>query len=217
VIAILAIGSIFRSFDRTPPFEAAPPVSRETAPGIDEQVAAAIMKGLEADPTQRWQTVDPMIYQFREAQERLFPGKPKKTARPLVENRPQPKSKPSTKPTPGITLAEEGITLAEDQPEDIRRKVSAKPAAATPGITIAEEGISLAADQPPDARALRTAKSKEPTPGISIAEEGITPAEASPDARPVPPEKSAQPAPGISLAKDEPQTAEKQSPHKSKP
>ncbi|MGE5193312.1 MAG: serine/threonine protein kinase, partial [Deltaproteobacteria bacterium] len=149
---------------------------RETAPGIDEQVAAAIMKGLATNPKERWQTIAPMIYQFREAQDRLFPGKRKKTAAagPLKEMRPQSRTKPAAKPTPGITLAEEGITLAEDQPEDLRRKRPAKTPAATPGITLAEEGISLADDQPPDARDKRASQPKAPTPGITLADEGIT-------------------------------------------
>src|SRR5262249_22738391 len=126
---------------------------REAAPDIDEQVAETIMKGLQTDLNRRWQTIDPMLYQFREAQERLFPGKSKKTApRRLVENRPAANSKSASKPTPGITLAEEGITLAEEQPEDLRKKAVAKPAAPTPGITIVEEGITLAEESPPETK-----------------------------------------------------------------
>ncbi|HLJ09917.1 MAG TPA: serine/threonine-protein kinase, partial [Planctomycetaceae bacterium] len=56
-----------------------PPLDiREAAPEIDEQVAAAIMKGLRTNPRERWPAIDPMLYQLREAQERLSPIKREK-------------------------------------------------------------------------------------------------------------------------------------------
>lgn len=47
---------------------------RTLMPDLDEQVAAAIMKGLERDPDQRWRTVRRMVNEFIEAEERLFGG-----------------------------------------------------------------------------------------------------------------------------------------------
>src|SRR5436190_6425472 len=77
-----------------------PPIDiREAVPGIDEQVAAAIMKGLALDPKDRWPTIDPMIYQFREAQERLHP-RPARAKRPpdvqVIDPAASPRKKPAT-------------------------------------------------------------------------------------------------------------------------
>src|SRR5207247_5009275 len=55
---------------------------REAVPGIDEQVASAIMKGLLTNPKERWPAIDPLLYRFREAQERLLPTKSEETRRP---------------------------------------------------------------------------------------------------------------------------------------
>jgi serine/threonine protein kinase len=44
---------------------------RDHAPGIDAQVADAIMKGLERDPRDRWQKIGDMAREFREAARRL--------------------------------------------------------------------------------------------------------------------------------------------------
>lgn len=44
---------------------------RSLAPGIDEQIAATIMKGLEKHPDDRWQTVEEMMHPIREARQRL--------------------------------------------------------------------------------------------------------------------------------------------------
>ena len=49
-----------------------PPVEITTLmPGIDRQVAAAIMKGLKANPDERWQTVGEMVGEIRDAEARL--------------------------------------------------------------------------------------------------------------------------------------------------
>jgi serine/threonine protein kinase len=49
-----------------------PPLDIQTlVPTIDSQVAAAIMKGLEREPTQRWSRVQLMVEEFRQAAERL--------------------------------------------------------------------------------------------------------------------------------------------------
>jgi serine/threonine protein kinase len=166
---------------------------REAVPGIDEQVAAAIMKGLATNPSQRWASIHPMLYQFREAHERLYPDQAKKAAaaRSPRPAEPAAKPKPAAQPpqsTPGMTLAEEGITLADDQPEDLRKKPLAAAANSTPGKTLAQDGITLAEDQPADAREKRPAKPPIRTPGITLADEGITLAEDAPQA----PAKSAQ-------------------------
>src|SRR5262245_34123631 len=91
---------------------------RAAVPGIDEQVAAIIMKGLETNPSQRWPSIHPMLYQLREAHERLYPDQARKSGSRPRPAEPATKPKPAArapKPTPGITIAEEGITLAEDQ------------------------------------------------------------------------------------------------------
>ncbi len=43
----------------------------EIVPEIDSQIAEVIMKGLERDPDERWQTVAEMVTRFREAEVRL--------------------------------------------------------------------------------------------------------------------------------------------------
>jgi len=49
-----------------------PPVDITTLlPGIDRQVAAAIMKGLQAKPDDRWQKIGDMVSEIREAEARL--------------------------------------------------------------------------------------------------------------------------------------------------
>ena len=44
---------------------------RTLAPGIDEQIAETIMKGLEKHPDDRWQTIEEMMFPIREARKRL--------------------------------------------------------------------------------------------------------------------------------------------------
>ena len=49
-----------------------PPMELTTLlPNIDKQIAAAIMKGLEADPDRRWQKVTDMVAEIREAEARM--------------------------------------------------------------------------------------------------------------------------------------------------
>jgi serine/threonine protein kinase len=48
---------------------------RKYAPGIDEQVADIIMRGLELQPNDRWPTISKMLEPLEEAQERLNPSK----------------------------------------------------------------------------------------------------------------------------------------------
>jgi len=171
----------------TPPLDI-----REAAPGIDEQVAAAIMKGLALDPKDRWPTIDPMIYQFREAQERLFP-KPARAKRPpgvSVLDQPSPPKKKAA-PTPGITLA-------DDQPEELPRKA---PLRANPGITLAED------DGPPATAAVTAPKAARkptgPAPGITLADEDEAAPRAKTETPSAPKKKPPSPTPGISLADDD--------------
>ncbi len=44
---------------------------RELVPGIDDELADVIMRGLAADPNQRWQSAEEMTTRFRAIQERL--------------------------------------------------------------------------------------------------------------------------------------------------
>ncbi len=80
----------YEMFTRRFPWEAAhtidavvqhinqPPLKLSTLlPTIDKQVEAAIMKGLAANPDERWQMVSDMVAEFREAESRVM-----KTARP---------------------------------------------------------------------------------------------------------------------------------------
>ncbi len=49
---------------------------RELVPDLDEQIATAIMRGLESDPQQRWQTASEMVSELRLAMHRLEPPPP---------------------------------------------------------------------------------------------------------------------------------------------
>ena len=44
---------------------------RELVPKLDDQIANAIMQGLEAEPQNRWQTVSEMLAELRQAYHRL--------------------------------------------------------------------------------------------------------------------------------------------------
>lgn len=46
---------------------------KKLVPDLDDQIADAIMKGLEKNPDDRWRTVRRMVNEFREAAERLYP------------------------------------------------------------------------------------------------------------------------------------------------
>ncbi len=49
-----------------------PPIELTTLiPNIDQQIAAAIMKGLQADPDRRWKNVSDMVAEIREAETRM--------------------------------------------------------------------------------------------------------------------------------------------------
>jgi eukaryotic-like serine/threonine-protein kinase len=50
---------------------------RELVPNIDDQIANAIMRGLESDPRDRWESVSPMLAELRQAYHRLEAPPPK--------------------------------------------------------------------------------------------------------------------------------------------
>lgn len=199
----------------TPPLDI-----REAVPGIDGQVAAAIMKGLALDPKDRWQTIDPMIYQFREAQERLFP-KPVRPKRPpaakatpgitLADDQPVAlRQKRSPAPTPGITLADDDATVAArpGASKSTTKSAGMKPVGPAPGIRLANED-EIASNDKPAAKPARTVPTAA-TPGISLADE-----DDHSGMKPPPAKKSATATPGISLAEDDDPVPAHQPPAKS--
>ncbi|MBI3861990.1 MAG: protein kinase [Planctomycetia bacterium] len=219
----------FEMFTRRHPWEAAETLEavlqhinspaldiHEVVPGIDEQVAAAIMKGLAIEARDRWQSIDPMIYQLREAQERLFPSKKQRVRHTpgisLAEDQPErstPPRKKAASATPGISLAADDESPA-DAPAAEKPKV--KTARPTPGIKLADDqppseqprkkpaaapssGIRLADDEPAGTP-VASPKPKLPRKGISLAED-------QPEAQPPPRPKPAAPSSGIKLAEDD--------------
>ena len=63
--AALTIDAVMQHINR-------PPIQlTELIPNIDTQIAAAIMKGLEADPDRRWKNVSDMVAEIREAEARM--------------------------------------------------------------------------------------------------------------------------------------------------
>lgn len=94
-----------------------PPLEIETlVPGIDSQIAKAIMKGLERDPNERWQKMGDMVKEFREAEVRLVKAV---KALKAVE-----KQKRSAK-NPGVPKSSDSKTPA-------KKSASRKPAAKKP-------------------------------------------------------------------------------------
>lgn len=63
--AAMTIDAVLQHINK-PPLQIA-----ELVPRIDSQIAEAIMKGLEANPADRWQSIDVMMQEFREAERRL--------------------------------------------------------------------------------------------------------------------------------------------------
>lgn len=62
---------------------------RNLVEGIDEQIAATIMKGLERDPQDRWQSISEMLVSLREAKKRVEPRK-------------KPDKRPHSEPPPDV-------------------------------------------------------------------------------------------------------------------
>lgn len=72
---------------------------KEFVPRIDDQIATTIMKGLEANPNDRWTSVREMTAEFREAEARLVAAAKKKLARKKDGDTPRAASKkPRKKP-----------------------------------------------------------------------------------------------------------------------
>jgi serine/threonine protein kinase len=75
---------------------------REFVPKIDEQIANAIMKGLQAQPADRWQSIAEMTHEFREAEARLVAAARRKLAAKKEGGKTRRKKKP-VKKRPGDT------------------------------------------------------------------------------------------------------------------
>ena len=62
-----------------------PPKDVRELAKVDDQIADTIMKGLERDPRDRWQTISEMLIPLREAKKRVEPRKKKKRKAPAAE------------------------------------------------------------------------------------------------------------------------------------
>lgn len=147
--AALTIDAVLQHINK-PPLELSAVV-----PHVDRQIAAAIMKGLVANPDQRWQRVSDMVGEFREAEARLVKlaretaarkaasraaegGAPRSApatpagrspgAKPSADKRPADKSS-GDKSSGGKTPADRSATdkAARGRPASEKRSDSAKP------------------------------------------------------------------------------------------
>ena len=119
-----------------------PPVEITTMiPGIDRQIAAAIMKGLRANPDERWQKVGEMVSEIREAESRLV-KLAREAAAKAAAAKPGPAVPPAAPPAAtadtqqtsapaAATTAAAANTGASSAP--VPQSASPKPAAGTPG------------------------------------------------------------------------------------
>jgi serine/threonine protein kinase len=108
-----------------------PPLEIDTlVPGIDPQIAQAIMKGLERDPAQRWSRVPLMVDEFRQAAERL--GLPRPGSHdgesPAVEASPAKSPPRSSSPTTPLSRT----VAAESNPGTVPAPVAAAKREGTP-------------------------------------------------------------------------------------
>ena len=62
-----------------------PPKDIRELTKVDDQIADSIMKGLQQDPRDRWQTISEMLIPLREAKKRVEPRKKKKRSAPAAE------------------------------------------------------------------------------------------------------------------------------------
>lgn len=121
-----------------------PPVEITTMiPGIDRQIAAAIMKGLRANPDERWQKVGEMVSEIREAESRLVKlareaaakaaaAKPGPAVPPAAPPAATADTQQTSAPAPAAaTTAAAANTGASSAP--VPQSASPKPAAGTPG------------------------------------------------------------------------------------
>lgn len=104
-----------------------PPLEITTiVPGIDSQIAAAIMKGLKANPDERWQKIGEMVAEIREAEMRLV-----KLAREAAAAKAKAagSASPATAtPAPTQTSAAQSATAADRSPQAGKPEAGGKPA-----------------------------------------------------------------------------------------
>ena len=95
-------------------------------PGIDSQIAAAIMKGLKANPDERWQKIGEMVAEIREAEMRLV-----KLAREAAAAKAKAagSASPATAtPAPTQTTATQAATAADRPQQAGKPEAAGKPA-----------------------------------------------------------------------------------------
>ncbi|MEZ6060593.1 MAG: protein kinase [Planctomycetaceae bacterium] len=119
-------------------------------PKIDAQIASVIMKGLAADPDDRWSTAAEMVKEFRESEARLVQAARRAAA--------QKQKKPAAKPVSAqSTLAQP----TSEQPSSAKpasaqsasaQPASSKPASAKPAVAKPKSG--------PDAKPVPAVKAK---------------------------------------------------------
>jgi serine/threonine protein kinase len=112
-----------------------PPLEIQTlVPTIDAQVAAAIMKGLERDPAQRWSRVQLMIDEFRQAAERLGVPLPEqdRPAAPAPGSPPRTRASTSEPPASPPADIEPQSEVASSKPPAERREGSPIPKGESP-------------------------------------------------------------------------------------
>lgn len=97
--AALTIDAVMQHINR-PPVELT-----ELIPNIDTQIAAAIMKGLEADPDRRWQNVSDMVSEIREAEARLVQAARNSSAAKNTVKAAAAAAKPETMPAASTAAA----------------------------------------------------------------------------------------------------------------
>ncbi|HAP06637.1 MAG TPA: serine/threonine protein kinase [Planctomycetaceae bacterium] len=104
-----------------------PPLEITTiVPGIDSQIAAAIMKGLKANPDERWQKIGEMVAEIREAEMRLV-----KLAREAAAAKAKAagSASPATAtPAPTQTTATQAATAADRSQQAGKSEAAGKPA-----------------------------------------------------------------------------------------
>ena len=139
-----------------------PPLEIDTlVPGIDPQIAQAIMKGLARDPAQRWSRVQSMVDEFRQAASRLGLPQPgpegpasavsgpddgsqsaatavsaTRSSAPVARPAPQPPKPASVEPAPLSTSPSSATPTPEGNPlaPQPARKAVAKPGMTKSGI-----------------------------------------------------------------------------------
>jgi serine/threonine protein kinase len=86
-------------------------------PKIDPQIGKAIMKGLEGNPDDRWQTVEEMIAEFRQAEARLV-----QAARQAAAKKAKAKSAAKAKPAARANSAAKANPAAKAKPKPQAKK-----------------------------------------------------------------------------------------------